>query len=181
MKTNLVKVSKFLSLVLRHEPEKIGLSLNENGWAKIDDLLILANEKGTSLTHSLLDQIVAENDKKRFEISEDGLRIRACQGHSIDVDLALTPVQPPEVLYHGTASRFVDSIRTGGLHSANRQHVHLSLDMDTARRVGQRHGNPVVLMIRSEAMAAAGHSFFLSTNGVWLTEQVPVEFIRFPS
>lgn len=140
MKPNLVKLSKFLSLVLRHEPEKIGLSLNENGWAKIDDLLMLANEKGTPLTHSLLDQIVAENDKKRFEISEDGLLIRACQGHSIDVDLALTPVQPPEVLNHGTASRFVDSIRTGGLHSANRRHVHLSLDMDTARRVGQRHG-----------------------------------------
>jgi putative RNA 2'-phosphotransferase len=181
MTVNLIKVSKFLSLVLRHKPEEIGLTLDENGWASIEELIRLANLRGTRLNRALLDQVVAENDKKRFALSEDGLRIRASQGHSINIDLALAPAQPPELLYHGTASRCIDSIRASGLHSANRQHVHLSLDAPTATKVGQRHGKPVVLTVRSGEMAAAGHSFFLSANGVWLTERVPAEFIDFPT
>jgi putative RNA 2'-phosphotransferase len=181
MAVDLVKMSKFLSLVLRHKPEEIGLTLDQNGWADVEELIRLANQRGTRLTRSLLHQVVAENDKKRFALSDDGSRIRASQGHSVEVDLAIPPTQPPEVLYHGTASRFMDSIRTSGLHSANRQHVHLSLDVPSATKVGQRHGKPVVLVVRAGEMAAAGHLFFLSANGVWLTEQVPVEFIAFPA
>lgn len=181
MAGDLVKLSKFLSLVLRHKPEEIGLALDENGWTEVDDLIRLATARGSRLTRSLLEQVVAENDKKRFAFSEDGQRIRANQGHSIEVDLALVPSEPPELLYHGTASRFIESIRGQGLHSGNRQHVHLSLDIPTATKVGQRHGKPVVLVIRAKEMLAAGHRFYLSANGVWLTECVPVEFISFPS
>lgn len=181
MTVNLVRMSKFLSLVLRHKPEEIGLSLDPNGWADVDELIRLANERGTPLTRTVLQQVVAENDKKRFALSDDGLRIRASQGHSVDIDLALSPSAPPETLYHGTASRFIDSIRTSGLHSANRQHVHLSLDVPSAIKVGQRHGKPIVLVVKAGAMAAAGHTFFLSANGVWLTEKVPVEYIDFPA
>ncbi|MEN9667334.1 MAG: hypothetical protein RLZZ326_3697 [Planctomycetota bacterium] len=181
VKPDSVRTSKFLSLVLRHKPEEIGLVLDGNGWASVEELIRLANGHGTRLTKDLLEQIVAENDKQRFALSDDGERIRASQGHSIEVDLALSPVQPPAVLYHGTASRFVESIRAGGLHSANRRHVHLSADVATATKVGQRHGKPVVLVVKAGGMAAAGHLFFLSANGVWLTERVPVEFIDYPA
>jgi len=181
MPPNLVSVSKFLSLVLRHKPEEIGLILDANGWADVDDLIQRANQNGNRLTRSLLEQVVAENDKKRFAFSDDGSRIRASQGHSIQVDLALPSSKPPGTLFHGTAARFIESIRAQGLHSANRQHVHLSLDAETATKVGSRHGRPVILVIRAGEMAAAGHQFFLSANGVWLTERVPVEFIGFPA
>jgi putative RNA 2'-phosphotransferase len=144
-------------------------------------LIRLANLRGTPLTRELLALIVEENDKKRFAISDDELRIRANQGHSVEIDLALASSHPPEVLYHGTASRFIDSIQATGLNSANRQHVHLSLDAATASKVGQRHGKPVVLVIRSGEMAAAGNEFYFSENGVWLTEKVPHEFIDFPT
>ncbi len=180
MSDELVRTSKFLSLILRHQPEKIGLTLDANGWADVDELILRANEAGKRLNRNLLDRIVAENDKKRFAFSEDGTRIRASQGHSIDIDLALTPSTPPDVLYHGTASRFVESIRAEGLHSGNRQHVHLSLDVATATMVGSRHGKPVVLVIRAGEMVAAGHQFYLSANGVWLTELVPAAFIDSP-
>ena len=179
MAVDVVKTSKFLSLVLRHKPEEIGLELDPNGWANIADLIRLANQKGGRLTRPLLEQVVAENDKNRFAISDDGQRIRASQGHSVKIDLALAPVDPPTLLYHGTASRFLASIRADGLHSAKRQHVHLSVDVPTATKVGQRHGQPVVLIVRAGAMAAARHLFYLSQNGVWLTERVPVEFIDF--
>lgn len=178
---DLVKSSKFLSLVLRHRPETIGLVLDPNGWANVDELIQLANQHGTRLTRTLVERIVAESDKKRFSLSPDGSRIRANQGHSVDVDLGLAPATPPDVLYHGTASRFLDSIRSTGLNSGNRQHVHLSLDVPTAVKVGDRHGRPAILIIRAGAMAAAGRTFYLSANGVWLTEQVPVEFITFPT
>jgi len=181
MSSDLVKTSKFLSLVLRHKPEEIGLTLDENGWADVDELLRLVSAGGRQLTRELLERVVAENDKKRFAFSDDGTCIRASQGHSIEIDLALTPSEPPELLYHGTASRFVDSIRETGLHSGDRQHVHLSLDAATATKVGQRHGKPVVLTIRARAMAAAGYQFFFSANGVWLTDRIPPEFIDFPS
>ena len=180
MTVDLVRTSKFLSLVLRHQPEVIGLALDENGWANVEDLIRLANQHGRRLTRSLLEHVVAENDKKRFVLSDDGLRIRASQGHSVQVDLALPALEPPALLYHGTATRFLASIRAGGLHSASRQHVHLSLDVPTATKVGQRHGQPVVLVVRAGAMFAAGHEFYLSANAVWLTDRVPVEFINFP-
>lgn len=178
---DMVRLSKFLSLVLRHKPEEIGLTLDENGWADVDELIRLAGKKGRPLTRPLLDRIVAENDKKRFAYSEDGRRIRASQGHSIEVDLALPPSEPPEKLYHGTASRFIDSIRAEGLHSGSRRHVHLSLDAATATKVGSRHGKPVILVVHSGEMFAAGFTFFVSANGVWLTERVPVAFIDFPT
>lgn len=181
MVADLVKLSKFLSLVLRHKPEEIGLTLDDHGWAEVAELLRLANLHGSRLTRPLLEQVVAENSKQRFAISSDGERIRANQGHSIDVDLQLPASDPPELLYHGTASRFLESIRAQGLHSANRQHVHLSPDVPTAINVGQRHGQPVVLTVRALAMAAAGHRFYLSANGVWLTERVPIEYLEFPA
>lgn len=181
MSTDFVRMSKFLSLVLRHKPEEIGLSLDDQGWAEIDELLRLANQSGRRLTRDLLDRIVTENDKQRFACSEDGLRIRASQGHSLQVDLALTPREPPDLLYHGTASRSVDSIRVDGLEKRQRQYVHLSLDSATATKVGQRHGRPVILVVRAKQMFDAGHAFFLSANGVWLTDHVPVAYLDFPA
>jgi len=180
MSNDLMKLSKFLSLVLRHDPARIGLSLDTNGWAGVEDLIARANDHGKALTLPILERIVAENDKKRFAFSDDGTRIRASQGHSIDIELDLPPARPPEWLYHGTATRSIASIRATGLHSGDRQHVHLSLDEATATRVGQRHGKPVVLTIRSGEMWREGHLFFLSANGVWLTSRVPAEFIEFP-
>ena len=176
--TDPVSTSKFLSLVLRHKPGLIGLTLDSEGWAGIDALIHLSQSR-IPLTRDLIDRAVAENGKQRFAISEDGLRIRARQGHSIDVDLQLQSLPPPERLYHGTATRFVDAIRREGLRKRSRQHVHLSANADTATHVGSRHGKPVVLIVHAGDMAAAGHAFFLSENGVWLTDAVPAAFIDF--
>lgn len=177
--SQLVNASKFLSLVLRHKPEEIGLKLDAEGWADIVELLRLSSSHSPSLrlNRALLEEVVATSDKKRFALSEDGLRIRANQGHSVSVDLALKPVEPPAELFHGTATRFEESIRTNGLIKQSRQHVHLSPDWPTAVKVGQRHGKPVVLRIAAKAMHTAGHPFYLSENGVWLTDSVPPEFI----
>lgn len=177
---NLVSTSKFLSLVLRHQPEVIGLSLDDSGWADIDTLIRLS-QPHKPLTRALIEQVVEENSKQRFAISDDGRRIRANQGHSIEVDLGFVPVTPPTLLYHGSATRFVDAIRREGLVKRSRQHVHLSADADTATAVGARHGKPAVLIVRAGDMAAAGHAFFRSENGVWLTDAVPVRFIDFGS
>lgn len=167
-----------MSLVLRHQPELIGLNLDLGGWAEIDNLIALS--KGHHpLTRDLIEEVVASNNKQRFAISDDGLRIRAQQGHSIDVELGLTPLPPPEWLFHGTATRFLDSIRRKGLNKRSRQHVHLCTEEETATNVGSRHGAPTVLHIRADAMAAAGFAFYRSENGVWLTDAVPVEFIVF--
>jgi putative RNA 2'-phosphotransferase len=179
MDRELISTSKFLSLVLRHHPETIGLSLDEQGWAEIDDLLTAANRSGRKLTRSLLDRVVRENDKQRFAISSDGARIRANQGHSIDVDLGLEPVRPPELLFHGTVARFLDSIRGSGLERGSRQYVHLSPDVETARKVGKRRGRPVVLVVESGRMWQDGHTFYRAENGVWLTDAVPLEYLRF--
>jgi putative RNA 2'-phosphotransferase len=173
-----VRVSKFLSRVLRHAPESIGLTLDPQGWAGVDELLDGAKRAGVPLTPELLQQVVAENDKQRFTLSADGRRIRANQGHSIPVDLGLEPRQPPAQLYHGTADRFVADIRRDGLSPRRRNHVHLSPDEATATRVGARHGRPVVLVIEAALMHDAGHTFYLSDNGVWLTDRVPPEFIN---
>ncbi len=176
---DLVRTSKFLSYVLRHRPDEIGLTLDENGWASIAELIERAKSASVTLTEDLISEVVRENDKKRFAISEDGTRIRASQGHSVEIDLALEPKQPPEILFHGTATRFVDAIRKEGLRAMSRQHVHLSADEATATKVGQRHGKPVVLQIRAVEMWQAGQKFYISANGVWLTEKVEAGWINF--
>lgn len=180
MDRELVPLSRFLSLVLRHDPAAIGLHLDAQGWADVAELLTKAAAHGKPIERAILERIVRENDKQRFALSADGLHIRANQGHSIPIDLDLEPVTPPDRLYHGTAARNLSSIRTSGLHSGARQHVHLSGDTATASKVGSRHGRPVVLTVRSSEMAAAGHTFYRSDNGVWLTAGVPVHFLDFP-
>lgn len=176
-----VSHSKFLSLVLRHQPEAIGVVLDPQGWIDVDVLLNAMAKHGHPLDFSDLERLVRESDKKRFALNEDGKRIRANQGHSVEVDLALSPQVPPEVLYHGTVDRFLDSIKATGLEKRERHHVHLSSDIETAMKVGQRRGKPVLLEIRSGDMHRAGHVFFVSDNGVWLTDRVPAEFLIFPS
>ena len=174
------KVSKFLSYVLRHRPDEIGLTLDANGWARIADLIACSANASVTLTEQRIHEIVRRSDKQRFALSEDGSRIRANQGHSIGVDLALEPKQPPAILFHGTASRFLEAIRQQGLRPMGRQHVHLSCDEQTATRVGQRHGQSVVLNVRAGEMWKAGHAFFLTDNGVWLTDHVAPSFLQFP-
>ncbi|PSF39279.1 RNA 2'-phosphotransferase [Aphanothece hegewaldii CCALA 016] len=174
------KISKFLSLVLRHKPEVIALTLDENGWADVDELIISTNAQGWKLTLSQLERVVRTNDKQRFSFNDDETKIRANQGHSIAINLELEVRQPPEILLHGTATRFIESIKSQGLHSQSRRHVHLSLDEATARAVSQRHGKPVVLQVRAGEMWRSGIQFYLSENGVWLVEAVPIEFINFP-
>src|SRR5215470_1630353 len=168
-----VRISKFLSLVLRHQPEKIGLSLDQSGWASTRQLIEASCGRGFEFTLEELQNVVAGNDKKRFSLSEDGLWIRANQGHSIKVELGYAPISPPEILYHGTAERFLASIKQQGLIKGKRHHVHLSADADVAAKVGQRHGKPVVLRIEAGRMHQNGFVFYLSVNGVWLTEVVP--------
>jgi putative RNA 2'-phosphotransferase len=180
MDANLVRLSKFLSLVLRHKPEGIGLTLDEQGWADLADLIDRANRRGVALTRELVERIVATNDKKRFALSADGMRIRASQGHSVEIDLGLEPRQPPELLFHGTATRFLPGIAAKGLLPGKRQYVHLSPDEPTAVTVGRRHGKPVVLRVRCGAMHWAGFPFYCAANGVWLTASVPVTFLDFP-
>jgi putative RNA 2'-phosphotransferase len=180
MDSSLVRLSKFLSLVLRHEPQVIGLSVDDAGWVVITELLEAANASGTKLDFDLLLRVVHENDKQRFAISPDGKSIRANQGHSIHVDLGLTPTEPPATLYHGTVATFLDGIRAKGLLPGSRRHVHLSADSFTAEIVGKRRGEPVILLIDAERMANDAIHFFLSQNGVWLTAHVPVGYIEFP-
>lgn len=175
---NIIHQSKFLSLILRHDPGKIGLTLDKNGWANISDLIKCARNHGTMLTLDQIKLIVAENNKKRFAVSEDGKKIRASQGHSIDIDLALKPSVPPEFLYHGTATRFLKSIMATGLTKQSRQHVHLSSNYETALSVGQRHGSPLVLTVNAQEMQKNGSLFYLSENGVWLTDNVPRKYLK---
>ncbi|MEV7032456.1 RNA 2'-phosphotransferase [Streptomyces sp. NPDC093272] len=173
-----VKVSKYLSKHLRHQPERIGLTLDEAGWVEIDTLLAAAVAHGFPVTREELDHVVAANDKQRFAI--EGARIRASQGHSVDVDLGLPPATPPPYLYHGTVDRYLDAIRSEGLRPMNRHDVHLSADRETATRVGARRGRPVVLSVDAGAMHRDGHVFHVSANGVWLTRAVPPGYLRFP-
>jgi len=172
-----IQLSKFLSFVLRHRPEAISLKLDAQGWAVIDDLIAKAGAAGTQLGRDELLHVVETSDKKRFSLSSDGLRIRAAQGHSVSVELGLAPQAPPAVLYHGTASRFVEGIVAEGLKPQSRQKVHLSLDEITARQVGQRHGKPVIFKVDAARMHAQGFEFFVADNGVWLTDHVPSEFL----
>ncbi len=181
MRKALVKSSKFLSMVLRHDPDAIGLALDPEGWANIHDLLEAARRHDHPIARDDLEEIVRTNDKGRFAIDPARNRIRARQGHSIDVDLGLSPTKPPDTLYHGTVERFLDAIRADGLRAGARQHVHLSPTTDVARKVGARRGRPVILSIRAAEMAQAGSNFYLSENGVWLTDAVPPEYIDFGS
>ena len=175
------EISRFLSYVLRHEPQAIGLELDCEGWAQISDLIAGAKRSGHELDEASIRMIVESNDKKRFAISGDGLCIRAVQGHSTaSVSIAFTEKVPPEILYHGTATRFVESIMSEGLKAGKRQYVHLSEDRQTAVAVGQRYGKPAVLEIRALRMHRQGSRFFQAENGVWLTGGVPSSFISFP-
>jgi putative RNA 2'-phosphotransferase len=173
----IVTTSKLLSYVLRHRPDSIGLQLDDQGWAGVDALLAALRAHGHAVDGDLLARVVAGNDKQRFAFSPDGARIRASQGHSVAVDLDLAPSSPPAVLYHGTASRFLKAIMAQGLKAGARRHVHLSRDVDTAMRVGARHGFPVVLGVDAARMAADGHLFYVSDNGVWLTEAVAPRYL----
>jgi putative RNA 2'-phosphotransferase len=177
MSINWTQLSKFLSLILRHKPDAIGLELDSQGWANIEQLIDKANVAGTKFDRAELLHVVETSDKKRFSVSADGLRIRAAQGHSVSVELGLSPKEPPPVLYHGTATRFVEAILEQGLRPQARQQVHLSLDEETARRVGERHGKPHIFKIDALAMHASGLRFYLADNGVWLTDRVPPEFL----
>ena len=180
MDRSLTHLSKWMSLVLRHEPAKFGVGLDEAGWTRVDDLLAAAARAGVPLDNATLRRVVAENGKQRFALNPDGTMIRASQGHSVEVELGLEPVEPPPVLFHGTATRFLDSIRREGLVPGSRRHVHLSADEETATAVGARHGRPAVLRIDAARVHADGHRFFRSANGVWLTAAVPADYLRFP-
>ncbi|KZN52173.1 hypothetical protein N474_23445 [Pseudoalteromonas luteoviolacea CPMOR-2] len=169
------KLSKYLSLILRHQPELINLELDPQGWANISELISKTNK--FTLTSELIAGIVQSNDKQRFAISEDGKKIRANQGHSIQVDLGLVPSNPPKSLYHGTATRFLDSIKSKGLLKGDRHHVHLTESAETARTVGSRYGSAVILTIDSELMHQQGAQFYKTKNDVWLVEHVPADKI----
>ena len=174
----LVQLSKFLSLILRHQPETIDLRLDAQGWTDIAELLQKAAAAGRPIAREDLDQVIAGNDKKRFTVSADGLRLRAAQGHSAPVQLDLPARAPPDRLYHGTATRFLHAILAEGLKPQSRQHVHLSIDIETARTVGSRHGRPVVLAVDTAAMRQQDYRFCQADNGVWLTAAVPPQFLQ---
>ena len=175
---SLVKISKYLSKHLRHQPERLGLKLEEGGWVKVEDLLLACAKNNFPVSFDELKEVVEKNDKRRFSFDGAGEKIRANQGHSVAVDLQLKPQTPPAKLYHGTASRNIEMIREHGLLKMARHHVHLSMDEETARRVGARHGKPVIFEIDIKAMMAEDFKFFVSANGVWLVEAVPPKFLK---
>lgn len=167
-------MSKFLSLILRHKPQIVGIELDEHGWADVDELI----RRVKNLDRATLEQIVAQDEKQRYSFSADGKLIRANQGHSIPIDLELEELKPPEFLYHGTAERFSASILAQGLLKMSRMYVHLSIDIETARKVGIRHGEPKIFRVASGKMFADGCKFYRSVNGVWLTEHVPAKYLE---
>ena len=170
--------SKFLSLILRHKPESVGLSLDAQGWAQTEALLEVLSSQSRAMSLSELQLLVANNDKKRFEFSPDGTRIRASQGHSLKVDLQLQAITPPDELFHGTVEKYMSSILRDGLIPGSRHHVHLSDDTETARRVGSRRGKAIILKVAAGKMHERGFSFYRSANGVWLTDRVPTDFLK---
>lgn len=176
-----IKLSKWLSWVLRHEPAAVGLVLQENGWVAISDVMRAGMEHGQPCSKEDLLDVVRTSDKQRFAVDGDELRIRANQGHSSPVVMSFPEVVPPMRLFHGTATRFIVAIRAAGLVKGQRHHVHLSADVDTARVVGSRHGRVIVLTVDAQAMYADGHRFWRSENGVWLADAVPTAFLIFPN
>jgi putative RNA 2'-phosphotransferase len=173
----LITISKYLAKYLRHAPEELGLTLQPGGWVPVDDLLDAARRHGFVIDYDELIECVETSDKKRFSFDDTGELIRANQGHSVEVDLQLEETKPPERLYHGTVARFLPSIHETGLIRGNRHHVHLSKDVETARKVGARRGQPVILKVDAERMHRDGHKFYVSANGVWLTDSVPPEYL----
>lgn len=173
------KLGVFISLVLRHKPDVIGIELDEHGWANVDELIQGIRSSGRLIDRIVLEEIVAEDDKQRYSFNNDHSKIRANQGHSIDVDVELQEALPPQYLYHGTAIRFLNSIKKQGLTGQSRKYVHLSTDRDTAHKVGSRHGECAVLVVKAKEMYDAGHQFYLSKNHVWLCNVVPVNYINF--
>jgi putative RNA 2'-phosphotransferase len=174
-----IRISKLLSYVLRHNPDHIGIQLDENGWASVTTILKQLNLHGENVSWDILKEVVDTNPKNRFRLNEEFTMIRASQGHSIEIDLNYELKEPPGILFHGTAKKNLASIKEGGLQKMNRHHVHLSPDKETAYQVGQRHGSPVVLFVMASEMFEKGHSFYLSDNGVWLTDHVPPAYIEF--
>lgn len=178
---NTIQISKFLSLVLRHKPETIGISMDSNGWVNVEELLAKSRRQNIHFDFKTLKEVVETNDKQRFAFNEDRTQIRANQGHSLEIDVQPEATVTPAVLYHGTVARFLGNIREQGLQKMERQHVHLSHDSETAVKVGSRRGKPVILQIQAAEMQQAGHTFYRSQNGVWLCEQVPAKYIQFPA
>ena len=176
--SRIIKISKYLSYHLRHHPEKLGLTLDVGGWVSVDELLKSAKKHGFLIFYFELKEVVAKNDKQRFSFDETGSKIRANQGHSVAIDLQLESVPPPDILYHGTGEGSVESILSQGLLKMNRHHVHLSVEMQTARKVGERHGRPVIFAIDAIEMYGDGYQFYCSDNGVWLVEQVPPKYLH---
>jgi putative RNA 2'-phosphotransferase len=174
---NDTQLSKFMSLVLRHQPEVAGITLDEEGWASVEALLESMQRRGMPVDLDRLRHVVASSDKQRYAFNEEGNKIRANQGHSIPVDLGLEPIAPLPLLYHGSAEEFLSRIRKEGLQRKSRQWVHLSEDPETALRVGKRHGKPLVLQVNSQKMYQDGYPFYRSVNGIWLTERVPPEYL----
>lgn len=173
---SLKETSKFISLILRHKPEAIGITLDEHGWANVNEL-IEGISKTQPIDMATLEQIVEEDEKQRYSFNEDKTLIRANQGHSIPVDVELEEKEPPEFLYHGTGEKYVASIDVQGLIPKSRLYVHLSSDSDTAKKVGQRHGSPVIYVVNSGRMFRDGYTFYQSVNGVWLTKEVPLHYL----
>ena len=174
---NLIKTSRFISLILRHKPETIGITLDEHGWANVEELIAGVNKK-YPIDMQILEKIVNDDDKNRYSFNGDKTMIRANQGHSIAVDVELKKLNPPDILYHGTGEKYVESIERQGLIRKNRLYVHLSNDIEIAKKVGKRHGKPVIYEIDCKKMIEDGIEFFKSENNVWLVESVPVKYLK---
>ena len=175
---DLVKMGKYLSLILRHKPELINLKIDEHGWVEVDQLLKGINDRGRYISKEMLDIIVNTNNKKRYQYNDDQTKIRANQGHSIKVDVELQEKVPPDILYHGTAQKYLDKIKKSGIRKMNRLYVHLSKDIQTAINVGKRHGQPIVLVIDTKKMLRDGYKFYYSYNGVWLCDDIAYSYIE---
>ena len=182
MRKDDIQRGRKLSLLLRHKPHLLNLTMDDEGWINIDDIMSAWSRKNWRplLSENELIRVVEENDKKRYTLDLANRRIRARQGHSVEVDLGLEPVEPPNKLFHGTVLKFLDDISVNGLKKISRQHVHLSKDLKTATKVGQRRGKPIILTVESGRMHEAGYKFYMSENGVWLTDEVPADFIEIP-
>lgn len=176
--SRLVKISKYLSKHLRHTPEQIGIKLSPGGWVAVDELLAACKKRSFVINRNELNEVVANNDKKRFSFNSTGTLIRANQGHSVEVDLQLEPAIPPDILYHGTGHSTLEAILQDGLCKMSRHHVHLSTDITTAHKVGTRHGRPVVFQVNAAAMHEDGYTFYCSENGVWLVDIVPSKYLE---
>lgn len=174
---SLKETSKYMSLILRHKPDAIGITLDEHGWANVDEL-IAGIAKDNEFNMEILEEIVRTDEKQRYSFNEDKTLIRANQGHSIPVDVELEEKEPSEILYHGTGEKYVSSIDAQGLIPKSRLYVHLSKDEETAVKVGSRHGKPVIYIVKAEQMYEDGYKFYISANGVWLTKEVPVKYLE---